>query len=210
MRKLVSAADDYSVANTNNYWASTDQDLVINHTETAIYSQGEKGVWWWWPSWRLRWQRIWLQCRKPELDPWVGKIPWRRKWLSHSSILAWESPWTEDPDEVQSTGSQRAEHDWSNRACVHNGGFDCQMFTFSPSGKELSKISFVRPNSIVLNCIFSSGIDPKTSHSGPDGGQSFRKLILWARGWACGAAPGTANEVTQDIYWRVWKPTSRF
>ena len=42
MRKLVSAADDYSVANTNNYWASTDQDLVINHTETAIYSQGEK------------------------------------------------------------------------------------------------------------------------------------------------------------------------
>ena len=54
---------------------------------------------------------------------------------------------------------------------MHNGGFDCQMFTFSPSGKELSKISFVRPNSLVLNCIFSSGIDPKTSHSGPDEGQ---------------------------------------
>jgi len=20
------------------------------------------------------------QCRKPRFDPWVGKIPWRRKW----------------------------------------------------------------------------------------------------------------------------------
>ena len=22
-----------------------------------------------------------LQCRRPGFDPWVGKIPWRRKWL---------------------------------------------------------------------------------------------------------------------------------
>ena len=24
--------------------------------------------------------RICLQCRRPEFDPWVGKIPWRRAW----------------------------------------------------------------------------------------------------------------------------------
>ena len=23
---------------------------------------------------------IWLQCRKPRLNPWVRKTPWRRKW----------------------------------------------------------------------------------------------------------------------------------
>ena len=23
---------------------------------------------------------IYLQCRRPGFDPWVGKIPWRRKW----------------------------------------------------------------------------------------------------------------------------------
>ena len=23
---------------------------------------------------------ICLQCRRPEFNPWVGKIPWRRKW----------------------------------------------------------------------------------------------------------------------------------
>ena len=31
------------------------------------------------------------------LDPWVGKIPWRRTMATHSSILAWRIPWTEEP-----------------------------------------------------------------------------------------------------------------
>ena len=28
---------------------------------------------------RLSWLRICLQCGRPGLDPWVGKIPWRRE-----------------------------------------------------------------------------------------------------------------------------------
>ena len=28
------------------------------------------------------------QCRRPGFHPWVGKIPWRRKWQLNSSILA--------------------------------------------------------------------------------------------------------------------------
>ena len=31
---------------------------------------------------------------------------------SHSSILAWEIPWTEKPGGLQSMGLQRVEHDW--------------------------------------------------------------------------------------------------
>ena len=30
----------------------------------------------------------------------------------HSSILAWKIPWTEEPDGLQSVGSQRVGHDW--------------------------------------------------------------------------------------------------
>ena len=30
--------------------------------------------------WWLRWSGIHLYCKRPEFDPWVGKIPWRRKW----------------------------------------------------------------------------------------------------------------------------------
>ena len=31
-------------------------------------------------SWRLSRWRNHLQCRRRGFDPWVGKIPWRRKW----------------------------------------------------------------------------------------------------------------------------------
>ena len=50
------------------------------------------------------------QCRRhkrPVFDPWVGKIPWRRKWQPTPVILAWRIPWTEEPGGLQSTGSQR-------------------------------------------------------------------------------------------------------
>ena len=31
-------------------------------------------------SWWFRGQRVCLQCRRPEFNPWFGKSPWRRKW----------------------------------------------------------------------------------------------------------------------------------
>ena len=37
------------------------------------------------------------QCRRHGFNPWVGKIPWRRKMATHSSIVAWEILWTEEP-----------------------------------------------------------------------------------------------------------------
>ena len=35
---------------------------------------------------------------------------------THSSILAWRIPWTEEPGGLQSIGSHRVRHDWSNLA----------------------------------------------------------------------------------------------
>ena len=32
---------------------------------------------------------------------------------THSSTLAWKIPWTEEPDRLQSMGSQRVGHDWT-------------------------------------------------------------------------------------------------
>jgi len=37
------------------------------------------------------------QLRRPEFDPWVGKIPWRRKWQHTPLFLPGEIPWTEEP-----------------------------------------------------------------------------------------------------------------
>ena len=60
-------------------------------------------------------KRICLQCRRPQFDSWVGKIPWRRKMAIHSSILAWKIPCTEEPGGVQSMGLQRVGHDWATK-----------------------------------------------------------------------------------------------
>ena len=37
---------------------------------------------------------------------------------THSSILAWRIPWTEEPGELQSIGSQGVGHDGSSLACA--------------------------------------------------------------------------------------------
>ena len=37
--------------------------------------------------------------------------PLEKEIATHSSILAWRIPWTEEPDGLQSVGSQRVRHD---------------------------------------------------------------------------------------------------
>ena len=48
-------------------------------------------------------------------DTWVRFLgredPLEKGVASHSSILAWRIPWTEEPDGLQSMGSQRVGHD---------------------------------------------------------------------------------------------------
>ena len=38
---------------------------------------------------------------------------------THSSILAWRIPWTEEPGRLQSIGLHRVRHDSSDLACMH-------------------------------------------------------------------------------------------
>ena len=41
----------------------------------------------------------------------VGEDPLEEEMAIHSSILAWEIPWTEEPGKLQSLGLQRVRHD---------------------------------------------------------------------------------------------------
>ena len=61
------------------------------------------------------------QCRKHKkqgFNPWVGKIPWWRKWQPTPVFLSGESPWTEEPGGLRSMGLQRVKHKWNDLACV--------------------------------------------------------------------------------------------
>ena len=48
-------------------------------------------------------------------ETWVRSLGWEdaleKEMATHSSTLAWRIPWTEEPGELQSTGSQRVGHD---------------------------------------------------------------------------------------------------
>ena len=41
-----------------------------------------------------------------------------REMTTHSSVLAWRIPWTEEPGRPRSMGSWRVGHDWSDWACI--------------------------------------------------------------------------------------------
>ena len=48
-------------------------------------------------------------------EMWVQSLSWEDRlekgMATHSSILAWRIPWTEEPGGLQSIGSQRVGHD---------------------------------------------------------------------------------------------------
>ena len=47
------------------------------------------------------------QCRRLRrrmFDHWVGKIPLEEEMATHSNILAWRIPWTQEPGGLQSQG----------------------------------------------------------------------------------------------------------
>ena len=44
-----------------------------------------------------------------QVQPLGGEDPLEKGMATHSSILTWKIPWTEEPDELQSMGSQESD-----------------------------------------------------------------------------------------------------
>ena len=61
----------------------------------------------------------WFSCTYSHgFNPWARKIPWGGGMATHSSILAWRIPWTEEHGGLQAMGSQS--QTWlSDLACIH-------------------------------------------------------------------------------------------
>ena len=54
------------------------------------------------------------QCRSWRLQSLNWEDPLEKEMATHPSILFWKIPWTEEPGGLQSTGSQRVEHNWAH------------------------------------------------------------------------------------------------
>ena len=81
-------------------------------------------------------------------DTWVQSQGWKdpleKGMATHSSILAWRIPWTEEPGRLQSMGSQRVRHDWATKTfTLHKDiQLEREVYSFSWSTFWSKKVFF--------------------------------------------------------------------
>ena len=90
-----------------------------------------------------------------------------KEMATHSSTLAWQIPWTEEPGRLQSMGSHRVGHDWSDLAAASLLGlwFPSFMFKARKGYWNLSQItSFQRLRlSLIIHFYRSSWLIPSAT-----------------------------------------------
>ena len=63
--------------------------------------------------WWLSGKKMHLKCRRGRFNPPGRKDPLEKGMATHSSILTWRIPWTEEPGWLQSMGLQKVIHKWA-------------------------------------------------------------------------------------------------
>ena len=93
------------------------------------------------------------QCSRCALDPWVGKIPWRKKWKRTPSILAWRIPSTAAPGRLLSTGSQKSWIQWNTH--IHT----CTPLCVMMPKKKITAISLKKEVSLILSNFWKESLE---------------------------------------------------
>ena len=106
-------------------------------------------------------QRTHLPMQKTRIRPLGQEDPLEEEMAPHSSFLPGESPWMEEPGRLQSFGSQRVRHDWSNSA---------QMHYCSPPGKGVHQGCILSP------CLFNLYTEYIMQNPGLDEAQAGIKI----------------------------------
>ena len=94
--------------------------------------------------------RVCLQCRRPEFDPWVGKIPWRKTRQPTPVFLLGESPRTEETGGLQSVGSERVGHNWETKYPSTGESVALTIWNFVGKVMSLTKCNHLCAQSLSL------------------------------------------------------------
>ena len=69
-----------------------------------------------------------LLAKQEMKETWVQSPGWEdtleEEMATHSNILAWEIPWTEEPSRLQSTGLPRVRHDWAQHSSTKSSSMN--------------------------------------------------------------------------------------
>ena len=66
---------------------------------------------------RNTWERVNLPMQETQVQSLGQEDPMENEMATHSSVLAWRIPWTEEPGGLQSMGSQRVGYAWATNTC---------------------------------------------------------------------------------------------
>ena len=89
--------------------------------------------------------------------------------VTHSSILAWEIPWTEEPDQLQSMGSQRVGHNLTTK--------QQQQKTWSQVQKDYQKDTICC--AVLSQSVLSDSVSPWTVASQAPLSMGFSRQEYW-------------------------------
>ena len=89
-------------------------------------------------------------------ETWVQSLgqedPLERGMVTHSSILAWRIPWTEEPGGLQSMGLQRVGHDWETNTHTQKYTGIQDFFSYI-SNLDYYFMGYVNPWSRILDTV---------------------------------------------------------
>ena len=120
------------------YWSLSDPIPQDFHTMFLEFDEGEYDI-----------ARLWFysishsslvaqRVKNPpaKQDTWVRSLGWEdpleRGMATHSSILPWRVPWTEEPVRLQSIGLQRVRHDWATKHTHIHRQVHCWNYIVTP------------------------------------------------------------------------------
>ena len=102
---------------------------------------------------------------------------WEKAMATHSSTLAWKIPWTEQPGRLQSMGSRRVGHDWSDLAAAAWSKASPSKVWPSLCSKNLKDEFFLMDTQYNLVIKISSNNDMSAMHDSQL--WHFKKELYW-------------------------------
>ena len=148
-------------------------------------------------------------------ETWVLSLGWEgpleEGMASHSSILAWRIPWTEEPGGLQSMGSQRVGYDWVAKQSTTIESLECQPHQWQSCWFE----HYISLNTVLVLVMFWE-FKPLNSYMGTGKAKGFRLLCFFIyaletwwrtqkinRG-SCFRKPGVLDPRTKPLVTRIW------
>ena len=131
-------------------WLKQLSTCMHTHTHTRTHTQR------WWHSGK---ESVWQDM--PEMQVW--SLGWEesleQEMATHSGILAWKFPWTEEPGRLQTMGWQRVGHNWAHICTLDKRKWGGWYLVLWRKGKELGILMGlnVNLNWIVRECLTAKG-----------------------------------------------------